>query len=171
MKKIVICLSVLLLSGCLGMPKKIAPVNDFELARYLGNWYEIARLDHSFERGLEQVSAQYIATEEGITVINRGFSPQKNGWSEAIGKAQLVNDASQGYLKVSFFGPFYASYIIFELDKDNYEYAFVCGPNLSYLWLLSRKKEVDPQLLARFIEKAKQLGFDTSQLIFVKQGD
>lgn len=171
MKKLVISLSLLLLSGCLGMPKKIAPVNDFELARYLGNWYEIARLDHSFERGLEQVSAQYIADEEGITVINRGFSVQKNGWSEAIGKAQLVNDASQGYLKVSFFGPFYASYIIFELDKDNYEYAFVCGPNLSYLWLLSRKKEVDPQLLAHFIETSKRLGFDTSQLIFVKQGD
>lgn len=172
MKKIIIYLSALLLSGCIGMPKTVTPVRDFELTRYLGNWYEIARLDHSFERGLEQVSAQYKLNEDGdISVINRGFSTQKNSWSEALGKAKLVNKADLGYLKVSFFGPFYASYIIFELDKNNYEYAFVCGPSLSYLWLLSRKKEVDPQVLARFIEKSKQLGFDTSQLIFVEQSN
>ncbi|WP_415224859.1 lipocalin family protein [Psychromonas sp.] len=171
MKKIVICLTILLLSGCLGMPKKVTPVSDFELPKYLGTWYEIARLDHSFERGLEQVSAQYKLNEDGdITVINRGFSTQKNSWSEAVGKARLVSKADQGYFKVSFFGPFYASYIIFELDKDNYQYAFVCGPSLSYLWLLSRKKEVDPQILARFIEQSKELGFDTSELIFVEQG-
>lgn len=91
-------------------------------------WYEIARLDHSFERGLEQVTAEYSLREGGgVQVKNRGFSNKKNKWSEAEGKAFFVGKASEGYLKVSFFGPFYGSYVVFELDKDNYQYAFVSG--------------------------------------------
>ena len=159
----------LCLVGCLGVPDGARPVEDFALDKYLGKWYEIARLDHSFERGLEQVTAEYILTDDGgVSVINRGFSPAKNEWSEANGRASFVNDPDEGYLKVSFFGPFYGSYVIFDLDKVNYEYAFVSGPDFSYLWLLSRKKNISPEVMSRFIEESRQLGFNTKELIFVE---
>lgn len=136
----------------------------------MGKWYEIARLDHSFERGLTKVTAEYdLRDDGGISVINRGFSTKDNEWQEAEGKAFFVNSASDGYLKVSFFGPFYASYVIFNLDKENYQYAFVSGPNSSYLWLLSRTPKVEPKVLQLFIKKSRQLGFNTSELIFVEQ--
>lgn len=150
------------------MPDNVSPVKDFQLDRYLGKWYEIARLDHSFERGLQQVSAEYALRDDGgVSVKNRGFSTDKKAWSEAIGKAYFVNDPGEAYLKVSFFGPFYGSYVIFELGK-NYEYAFVSGPDLSYLWLLSRKKKVDPAVMSRFIKKSQELGFDTNELLLVE---
>src|SRR5690606_15320649 len=137
--------------------------------RYLGKWYEIARLDHSFERGLEQISAEYSLRDDGgIKVINRGFSLKENQWREAEGKAYFVDKPNDGYLKVAFFGPFYGSYVIFALDQQNYEYAFVSGPNTSYLWLLSRTPTVEPELLAEFIDKASKLGFDTDKLIYVR---
>lgn len=152
------------------MPENISPVKDFELDRYLGKWYEIARLDHSFERGLEKVTAEYSMRKDGgVRVKNRGFSPEDNEWSEANGKAFVVDNPKEGYLKVSFFGPFYGSYIIFELDKENYQYAFVSGPDLSYLWLLSRTPELSKEVINDFMEKSKALGFDTDKLIMVKQ--
>jgi apolipoprotein D and lipocalin family protein len=169
MKKILIVIT-LLLSGCLGMPESVKPVNDFELNKYLGKWYEIARLDHSFERGLVQVSAEYSVREDGgVSVLNRGFSETDNEWQEAQGKAYFVNADDEAYLKVSFFGPFYGSYVVFDLDKENYQYAFVSGPDTSYLWLLSRTPSVAPELLERFVAMSKQRGFDTKQLILVDQ--
>jgi apolipoprotein D and lipocalin family protein len=162
--------AALFLSGCLGMPKSVTSVNDFELDKYLGKWYEIARLDHSFERGMEQVTAEYSLREDGgVQVKNRGFSKKSNKWSEAEGKAFFVGKSRHGYLKVTFFGPFYGSYVVFELDKDQYQYAFVSGPNISYLWLLSRTPTVDEDLLSRFIEKAQNLGFETEKIIYVNQ--
>jgi apolipoprotein D and lipocalin family protein len=170
MKKILVIAAALFLSACTGMPAGVAPVKDFELNRYLGKWYEVARLDHSFERGLEQVSAEYSLNPNGsVKVVNRGYSTTKNKWSEAVGKAKFVQDPATGYLKVSFFGPFYGSYVVFDLDKEGYEYAFVSGPDLSYLWLLSRNKTVSPEVKASFLKQAKEIGFDTSKLIFVKQ--
>lgn len=170
MKKILLGLLCLILGGCLGMPENVSPVKDFELDRYLGKWYEIARLDHSFERGLEKVTAEYSLREDGgVRVKNRGFSPEDNEWSEANGKAFFVDSPKEGYLKVSFFGPFYGSYIIFELDKENYKYAFVSGPDFSYLWLLSRTPELPKEVIDDFIEKSKALGFDTGKLIMVNQ--
>lgn len=170
MKTLLLPLFALMLSGCLGMPKSVNPVAEFELSRYLGKWYEIARLDHSFERGLEQVSAEYSLREDGgVLVKNRGYSTKKERWEEAIGKAYFVEESNQGYLKVSFFGPFYGSYVVFELDKENYQYAFVSGPDTSYLWFLSRTPSVDEALLARFIAKAQSMGFNTEDLIFVNQ--
>jgi apolipoprotein D and lipocalin family protein len=133
------------------MPKSVTPVKEFELDKYLGKWYEIARLNHSFERGLERVSAEYTLREDGgVQVKNRGYSKKKDKWSEVEGKAFFVGKSSEGYLKVSFFGPFYGSCVVFELDKDNYQYAFVSGPNTSYLWLLSRTPTVDEKLLSQF---------------------
>ena len=170
MKKLLLGVASLFLSGCLGMPESVTPVKEFELDRYLGKWYEIARLDHPFERGLEQVTAEYSLREGGgVLVKNRGFSMEKNKWSETEGKAFFVGKSSEGYLKVSFFGPFYGSYVVFELDKDNYQYAFVSGPNTSYLWLLSRTPTVEADFLSQFIEKANKLGFETDKLIYVKQ--
>jgi apolipoprotein D and lipocalin family protein len=161
-------LMIALLAGCLGYPNKVKPVKGFDLEKYLGKWYEIARLDHSFERNLEQISAEYSVREDGgVWVKNRGFSIKKNKWEEIVGKAYFVNEPDEGYLKVSFFGPFYGSYVIFELDKNDYQYAFVTGPNKSYLWFLSRTPTVHYSLKEKFQKRAKALGFKTEELIWV----
>lgn len=170
MRKIIVGAVALLLSGCGGYPKNVTPVSDFNLDRYLGTWYEIARLDHSFERGLEQVSAEYTLLPNGkVQVVNRGFSPEKNEWKEAVGKAYLAGTDNEGFLKVSFFGPFYSSYVVFDLDKENYQHAYVSGPNHDYLWFLSRSRSVDDNILKDFVKTAKDKGFDTDSLIYVKQ--
>jgi len=159
---------LLFLTGCVGIPDAVTPVNDFKLERYLGQWYEIARLDHSFERGLTRVTATYsLRGDGGVKVVNRGFSVKENAWKEAEGKAYFVGQTDQGHLKVSFFGPFYGSYVIFELDHENYQYALVCGPNKSYLWMLARSPEVPDSLKESLTAKAAALGFDTGKLIFV----
>ena len=159
--------ATMLLAGCLGIPESVTPVQAFDADRYLGKWYEIARLDHSFEEGLDRVTAEYSLRDDGgISVTNRGFLTAENQWKEAEGKAYFVNGSDEGYLKVSFFGPFYGSYIIFELDEKDYQYAFVSGPDTSYLWMLSRTPTVDPGLIEEFVERAASLGFDTSKLIF-----
>ncbi len=155
-------------AGCTGIPEGVQPVENFELDRYLGRWYEIARLDHSFERGLTKVTAEYAAGPDGsVRVLNTGYDAQE-GWQSAEGKALFVGPPDEGYLKVSFFGPFYGSYIVFELDPD-YQFAFVSGNTTSYLWLLAREPEVSESLRARFIARAAELGFDVDQLIFVEQ--
>lgn len=139
---------MLLLTACVGMPDGVEPVNNFDLNRYLGKWYEIARLDHSFERGLTKISAKYSMPEDGgVKVLNKGFSIADNEWKQAEGKAYFVNAPDQGYLKVSFFGPIYGAYVIFELDKEDYQYAFVSGPDTSYLWLLSRTPTVSREVI------------------------
>ena len=164
------CSVVFILSGCVGIPEGIKPVENFQLERYLGTWHEIARLDHSFERGLSKVTADYSLREDGgINVVNRGFSAEKNAWQEALGKAYFVGDTDKGHLKVSFFGPFYGSYIVFELDAVGYQYAFISGPNKDYLWLLARTPTVKPEVIEKFISQSNTLGFDMSTLIFVNQ--
>ena len=151
------------------MPENVKPVDNFRVERYLGKWYEIARLDHSFERGLTNVTADYSFQDGGgIKVLNRGYSAKENKWKEAEGKAYFVNRPGQGFLKVSFFGPFYGSYIVFELDQKNYSYALVCGPDRSYLWLLARSPKINEDLKNRLIGKAAALGFDTGKLIYVQ---
>jgi len=156
--------------GCSGTPQGIKPVDDFQLDRYLGTWYEIARLDHSFERGLSRVTADYsIAEDGGVTVLNRGFSQEEQEWNVAQGKAYFVGDDSTGHLKVSFFGPFYGSYVIFDLDKTDYQYAFVTSYSKDYLWFLSRTPTVSDALLQRFMAAAQSSGFSTGDIIFVAQ--
>jgi apolipoprotein D and lipocalin family protein len=165
---LLILLLSLFLSACTGMPEGVTPVNEFNLSKYLGKWYEIARLDHSFERGLDNISADYSLRDDGgVKVINKGYSKKNNEWKQSEGKAYFVKSTDLGYLKVSFFGPFYGSYIIFELDRENYQYAFVSGPDSSYLWLLSRTPTVNENIIKMFIEKSKELGFDTEKLIYV----
>ena len=170
MRAALLMICTVLLSGCLGMPESVKPVSEFELNNYLGKWYEVARLDHSFERGLSQVTAEYSARNDGgVSVLNRGYLEEKNEWKEAEGKAYFVNSSTDGYLKVSFFGPFYGSYVVFELDRENYSYAFVSGPNTDYLWLLSRAPTVEPEVMKKFIRMSTDRGFDTNRLIYVKQ--
>lgn len=169
MKKLLIGIS-LLLSGCLGYPDTVKPVDGFELERYLGTWYEIARMDHSFERGLESVYAEYTLREDGgIRVKNRGYFPEKKEWKESIGKAYFVEDENTGYLKVSFFGPFYGSYVIFDVDRNEYRYAFVTSSKKSYLWFLSRTPTVSRELKERFMSKIQEKGFDPDEIIWVNQ--
>ncbi len=171
MRTLIITL-LLLLCGCTGLPEGVEPVDDFDVNSYLGRWYEIARLDHSFERGLDKVTAEYMLRDDGgIDVINRGFSTEKNEWKQAEGKAYFVEAEGRGHLKVSFFGPFYGSYVVFELDKQDYQYAFVAGYNKSYLWLLSRNPRVSEELIARFIARSAELGFDTDDLILVNHAE
>jgi apolipoprotein D and lipocalin family protein len=159
------------ITGCVGIPKGVQPVQNFKIKEYLGKWYEIARFDHSFERGLTRVTADYTLLEDGsVKVLNRGYSSKDNAWKEAEGKAFFVYGPDQGYLKVSFFGPFYGSYIVIELDHENYQYSLVCGPDKSYLWLLSRTPVITDGIKNMLLEKAEALGFDTSKLIFVNQG-
>lgn len=170
MYKIALLLPIsLLITACLGMPESVSPVKQFELDRYLGKWYEIARLDHSFERGLEQVTAEYTLRDDGgINVLNRGYSSKKQEWKEAKGKAYFVRDKNEAYLKVSFFGPFYGSYVIFEIDEENYQYAFISGPKTSYLWLLAREPKLPQAIIDKFLQRSKKLGFDVDKLIFVR---
>ena len=159
-----------LIAGCTGIPDKVSPVSGFDADRYLGTWYEIARLDHSFERGLEQVTAEYSLREDGgIRVVNRGYDRLKQRWKEAEGKAYFIGDRDVGRLKVSFFGPFYGGYNIIDLDHDTYQYALVCGPNTSYLWILARQPVLDRAIVDRLLAKASRLGFETSEMIFVRQ--
>ncbi|MCW8851922.1 MAG: lipocalin family protein [Gammaproteobacteria bacterium] len=160
---------LLILTACTGKPDGVVAVKDFELDRYLGKWYEIARLDHSFERGLSNITAEYSLRDDGgVKVINSGFSKEDNEWQQAEGKAFFVDETDSGHLKVSFFGPFYGSYIVFELEKKDYQYAFVSGPDTSYLWLLARTPQVDEKVTQQFVKRSQELGFDTSKLIYVE---
>ena len=169
MKLSALSVLLLILTACTGKPEGVIAVNEFELDRYLGKWYEIARLDHSFERGLNNITAEYSLRDDGgVKVNNSGFSKEDDEWQQAEGKAFFVDQTDKGHLKVSFFGPFYGSYIIFELDQENYQYAFVSGPNTSYLWLLARTPQVDEKVTEQFIKRSQQLGFDTSKLIYVE---
>lgn len=168
--KILSLIVFVFLSGCVALPKNVQPVGNFKLDRYLGKWYEVARLDHSFERGLSKVTADYSLRDDGgVRVLNRGYSVADQKWKEAEGKAYFVGKPDQGYLKVSFFGPFYGAYVIAELDHENYQYSLVTGPNTSYLWILSRTPTLDAATKDRLVKKAASLGFDTSKLIFVAQ--
>lgn len=161
-----------MLVSCGGAPDGIEVVDDFELHRYLGTWYEIARLDHRFERGLSSVSANYSMREDGgVKVLNRGFDAASGDWEEAIGKAFFVGDSDIGQLKVSFFGPFYGGYNIIELDKSGYEYSLVVGPSKKYLWILARDPALDADVIKRLVEKAQALGFPTDDLIYVSHSD
>ena len=162
---------LVLIGGCTGVPDGVSVVNGFELQRYLGAWYEIARLDHRFERGLTDVKAEYSLKDNGrIEVINRGFDTNEGEWREALGKAYAIGEAGTGRLKVSFFGPFYGAYNIIELDKQDYSYAMVSGPDRSYLWILARQRSLDQAVLDRLVKKAASLGFDTGELIYVTHG-
>ena len=161
---------VALALGCTGLPDGVEPVRDFELERYLGTWHEIARLDHRFERGLEDVSASYSLRDDGgVRVRNRGFDPEKGEWREAIGRAYLQGDPDVASLKVSFFGPFYGGYHVIALDREGYGDAVVSGPNRETLWILSRDRKLTAERRETLLSVVREAGFDVEALIWVPQ--
>ena len=159
-----------ILSGCTGIPNGVKAIDGFEINRYFGTWYEVARLDHHFERGLTKISATYtLRTDGGVKVINKGWNQADGKWEQAEGKAYFVEQPGNGRLKASFFGPFYGGYNIIALDKKDYAYLMVAGTDRSYFWILSRTPQLPKETLEALIENAKQLGFATDKLIFVNQ--
>jgi apolipoprotein D and lipocalin family protein len=170
MKKLLLSLA-LLISGCATAPPSgVTPITGFELNRYLGQWYEIARLDHPFERGLSNIGAHYSLRDDGgVTVLNRGYSDQAKVWKEAEGRAYFIGDPTVGSLKVSFFGPFYGGYHIIALDREQYSWAMISSSNRDYLWILARTRQLPPAVLEPLIQQAKARGFATDQLIWVQQ--
>ncbi|PXW17795.1 apolipoprotein D and lipocalin family protein [Chryseobacterium sp. CBTAP 102] len=155
-------------SSCSSMPEKAQPVSQFDVNRYLGTWYEIARFDYRFEKDLDNAIAQYSLNADGnVNVVNSGYNFKKNKWVSANGTAKFRGEKNVAALKVSFFGPFYAGYNVVALEE--YKYALVAGKNLDYLWILSREKTIPENIKKNFISKAQEIGYDTSKLIWVKQ--
>ena len=166
-------LAALLLVGLAGCaytpPSGVAVVSPFELPRYLGTWYEIARLDHSFERGLSNVHARYRQRLDGsVEVINRGYDEKRGRWREAVGTARFIGAQDVGSLKVSFFGPFYGGYHQVALDQRDYRWAMVMGPSRDYLWILARDKQLSAEVRERLLARAAELGIELSRLIWVE---
>ena len=176
MKNFILILTFCLTACASEMPAGIQVVDGVNAQQYLGTWYEIARLDHSFERNLDQVTATYSLREDGgIKVLNRGFNTQKNEWSDAEGKAYFTEPVNKdgtymGKLKVSFFGPFYGPYHIIALDKTQYNYVMVTSGK-DYLWILSRTPQLTYPIKQELMAQAKTLGYATENLIFVKQAN
>ena len=174
MKKIGLAIALactLFLGGCASStpPEGMVAVSPFELQRYQGRWYELARLDHRFERGLSDVSATYIPKADGsVQVRNRGFDASSKQWREAFGQALFTGLPSIGSLRVSFFGPFYGGYHVVALDAD-YGWSLIVGPDRSYCWILARDKQLAPAQREAITKRAQALGIDTDALIWVKQ--
>jgi apolipoprotein D and lipocalin family protein len=163
------CLVLASLLSCASIPKGASAVAPFDAERYLGKWYEIARLDFAFEKGLNNTTAEYSLNSDGtIRVENSGFRYEKGTWEKAIGVARFRGSKGLAELEVSFFGPFFAGYNVIMLDGD-YKYALVAGSGLSYLWILSREKVLPEEVRARYLAEAKRLGYDTDTLIWVAQ--
>ncbi|MEJ2880769.1 lipocalin family protein [Pedobacter sp. GR22-6] len=153
------------------IPKGARAVKPFDGDKYLGKWFEIARMDFKFEKNLSNVSARYTAGEEGlIQVENRGYDVLKKKWKQSNGKAKFVRDPQEGRLKVSFFGPFYAGYNVIAIDEA-YKYALVVGNDLRYIWILSREKSVPDSIKSTYLNKAAELGYDVGQLVWTSQTD
>lgn len=157
-----------LLNSCASIPKSAKAVKHFDVNKYLGIWYEIARFDHRFEKNMDNVSAQYRLNKNGnVIVLNSGYNYQKKEWKKADGLAKFRGKKNVAELKVSFFGPFYSGYNVVALD-ENYQYALVAGKNLDYLWILSRTKTIPENIRNEYLKIAKEIGYDTSKLIWVK---
>lgn len=164
-------ISAIILNGlfsCATIPKGASAVKWFDKTRYLGKWYEIARFDFTFEKNLNNTTAEYSLNENGtIKVDNKGYNTKKEKWEEAVGKAKFVNEDTVAMLKVSFFGPFYGGYNVVELDED-YKYALVAGSSLDYLWILSREKMIPDAIKEKYLASAKAIGYDTNKLMWIE---
>jgi apolipoprotein D and lipocalin family protein len=156
-------------NSCVTIPKGATAITPFDKAKYLGTWYEIARMDFKFERNLNQTTANYSLNANGsFKVLNRGFNYKTGKWSEAVGKAKFAGDPNVARLKVSFFGPFYGGYNVIALDPD-YKYALIAGNNTGYMWILSRTKTIPEDIKQNYLKLAKGLGFNIDALIWVEQ--
>lgn len=151
------------------IPQGVEPVENFDLQRYLGKWYEVARIEHSFEKGLQRTQAEYSLAQDGsIFVTNRGYDPKRGEWKVSHGKAKPTIAPDVAALKVSFFGPFYSGYNVVALCKD-YQWAMVIGSSLDYFWILSRQPSLPNGVEDRLLEQARTLGVDTQKILWVHQ--
>ena len=163
---------LLLIAGCAQHPTGVEAIEGFDAQRYLGTWYEIARFDNRFEKGLDNVTANYTERDDGgINVMNRGYDREKGVWQEANGRAYFVDGTDTAALKVSFFRPFYGGYNVIALDRENYQWAMVCGPDRSYLWILSRTPGLAPGVLRSLRARAEELGFAQGDLRIVRHDE
>ena len=162
-------LSFIILNSCsVGIPEGATAIQNFDSEKYLGKWYEIARFDYRFEKNMDNVTATYSLNSDGtIKVDNKGYDYVKKEWKQSVGEARFVNSKKEARLKVSFFKPFWAGYNVIDID-ENYQNALVVGKNLDYIWILSREKTISENTKQRFLQKAKELRYDTSKLIWVK---
>jgi apolipoprotein D and lipocalin family protein len=159
---------IALFASCASIPKGVKAVTPFEKEKYLGKWYEIARFDFRFERGLNNTTAEYSLNSNGtIKVVNRGYNYEQKIWKEATGKAKFVQNESIAMLKVSFFGPFFGGYNVIAIDPE-YKYALVSGSNFDYLWILSREKTIPAEIKSLYLEKAEKLGYKVSNLLWIE---
>lgn len=150
-------------------PAGVSPIDGFDAGRYLGKWYEVARLENRFERGLVQVTATYGKRDDGgLSVLNRGYDPLKRRWKESEGRAYFTGEPTTAALKVSFFRPFYGGYNVLALDEE-YRYALVSGPNREYLWILSRTPQIPDSVKQAYLAKARSLDFPVDKLLWVDQ--
>lgn len=161
--------ALLALSACsTAPPAGLDAVAPFDVTRYAGQWYEVARLDHRFERGMSDVSATYRLQDDGsVEVINRGYDTQRGDWRQAVGNAQFTGEPSRASLKVSFFGPFYGGYHVVALDRQDYRWALVVGPDRDYFWILARQPQLPAALREQLLERAREMGIAVDQLIWV----
>lgn len=144
-------------------------VQGFDLDKYMGKWYEIARLDFFWEKNLKNVTATYTAQKDGsLRVDNQGYDMLKEKDKQNIGKAKFVRNTDEGALKVSFFGPFYSGYNVMRVDND-YDSALVFGENLDYLWILSRTKTISEAVKEQYLEYAKKSGYAVEKLVWTIQ--
>jgi apolipoprotein D and lipocalin family protein len=158
----------LLACGCTHLPEGVEPVRGFDVARYMGTWYEVAHLPNRFEKGLDRVTATYSLQDDGtVKVVNRGYDAARGEWRDIVGKAKFVGAKDVAALKVSFFGPFYGGYNVVDLDAD-YRHALVVGPDRSFLWILSREPAPPAEVIERLERKAAALGFDTQALVYMQ---
>jgi apolipoprotein D and lipocalin family protein len=157
-----------MLISCSTIPKGVLAIRNFDKQKYLGRWYEIARMDFRFERNLNNVTATYTLNQDGsIKVENKGFDYKQMKWKQATGKAKFAGQTDVAMLKVSFFGPFYAGYNVIAIDKD-YKYALVTGKNLDYAWILSRETQIPENIKSNYLKILKESGFKTSLLIWTE---
>ena len=159
---------LVILGGCTGRPDGVEPVRPFDVQRYGGEWFEIMRLDHSFERGLTNVTATYTLRDDGsVGVLNRGFDRERCRWKEADGTAEFQGEKTVASLSVTFFWPFAGGYHVFALDQEGYQWAAVSGPTRDYLWILARQPDLPAETRDRIVETARGLGFPVGELILV----
>ena len=166
--KVICYFAIALFSACSSSDKEIEVVSNFSKEKYLGKWYEIARMDFKYEKDLNNTTAEYSAMDGNkIKVVNRGYNYKTGEWKEAVGKARFKTTEDKGELLVSFFGPFYGAYNIVALDQD-YQYSLVMGGSETTLWILSRTKTIPGHIKEKYLAKAEELGFDVSKLIWVE---
>ena len=165
--------SILTLLGCQAERTIIdtKTVEQLELSKYLGTWYEIARFQHSFEKDLVGVTANYNLRDDGkIEVVNSGYKYTLDGeYTQSIGKAKIPDPTKPGQLKVAFFLFFYADYNVSVLDAENYQYALIGSSTPKYLWILSRTPQMDEVTYNMLVDEARKRGYDTELLFKVPQ--